>query len=31
MENIVYELSAGLQDKAPTVKKNTCVVIEKMA
>ena len=31
MENIVSELCAGLQDKAPTVKKNTCTVLEKMA
>lgn len=31
MDNIVSELTTALQDKAPTVKKNTCVVIEKMA
>ena len=28
LEALVFELSAGLKDKAPAVKKNTCAFIE---
>lgn len=31
LENILPEIIAGLADKAPTVKKNLCIYIEKFA